>query len=208
MVASAGGDQSASRDGESRSLRHALRRAREGDAEAIGKLLDASRDYLVLMAHRDLAEELRAKVSPSDVVQETCVKAVENFTQFQGESKEQWYSWLRQILNRQMRDLHRRYIYADLRNVRREKELDASCEAQAIDSETPSHDASRRENVEHVTGAIARLPDEYQVVLRLREWEKLSFAEVGEQLGRSADAARQLWYRAVERLSQELDHGE
>jgi hypothetical protein len=34
----------------------------------------------------------------------------------------------------------------------------------------------------------------------LRTWQRLPFAEIGRQMGRSAGAAEKLWLRAVERL--------
>jgi RNA polymerase sigma-70 factor (ECF subfamily) len=52
--------------------------------------------------------------------------------------------------------------------------------------------------------AIERLPADYRRVMELRYTEGLSFEEVGRRLGRSADAARMLWARAVDRLRQEF----
>ena len=42
-------------------------------------------------------------------------------------------------------------------------------------------------------------------MLRLRYWDGLTFPEIGERLGRSPDAVRKLWYRAVERLQEEMN---
>ena len=52
--------------------------------------------------------------------------------------------------------------------------------------------------------AILALPDEYRTVLMLRTWERLPFGEVGKRMDRSPDAARMLWARAVQQLSQQL----
>lgn len=182
-----------------------LQQARVGCGHSIGELIDSSRDYLLLMANRELIEDLRSKVSPSDVVQETCVRAFERFDQFQGNCEEEWLAWLRQILQRQMGALRRRYIEAEIRNVRRETELSSAGHV-PVDSDTPSRDASRREGASRIERALARLPEAYRCVLRLREWELLPFHEVGQRMNRSEDAARQLWYRALDRLSQELVH--
>jgi RNA polymerase sigma-70 factor (ECF subfamily) len=58
--------------------------------------------------------------------------------------------------------------------------------------------------LELVEAAIERLPDDSRLVVLLRHKEHLSFTEIGERLGRSGDAARKLWERAVERLAQEM----
>jgi RNA polymerase sigma-70 factor (ECF subfamily) len=52
---------------------------------------------------------------------------------------------------------------------------------------------------------MARLSGDHHAVLRLRYWEGLSFPEIGQRLGRSTDAVRKLWYRAVERLQEEMN---
>ena len=63
------------------------------------------------------------------------------------------------------------------------------------------------EQLGRLQAAIGRLPDDYRQVIALRYQEGLAFEEVGRRLGRSTDAARMLWARAVDRLKQEL-HGD
>jgi RNA polymerase sigma-70 factor (ECF subfamily) len=60
------------------------------------------------------------------------------------------------------------------------------------------------EQAQRLWAAIDRLPDDYRRVMTLRYTDGLAFAEVGQRLGRSADAARMLWARAVERLKDDL----
>ena len=47
-------------------------------------------------------------------------------------------------------------------------------------------------------------PEDYRRVLELRYWGGLSFVAMAPELDRSPDAVRKLWYRALERLQQEL----
>lgn len=63
----------------------------------------------------------------------------------------------------------------------------------------------RRENAALLADVLHRLPEDYQTVLRLRYWDGLTFTQIGAQLGRSAEAARKLWYRAVVMLQTELN---
>jgi RNA polymerase sigma-70 factor (ECF subfamily) len=53
--------------------------------------------------------------------------------------------------------------------------------------------------------ALGCLPEDYRHALTLRYVEGHSFEEIGRATGRSANAARKLWARAVERLQYELD---
>ena len=52
--------------------------------------------------------------------------------------------------------------------------------------------------------ALQRAPSTYRRVLMLRTVEELPFADVGEVLGVSAEAARKLWVRAIAALQREI----
>lgn len=45
-------------------------------------------------------------------------------------------------------------------------------------------------------------------MVRLRYWDGLSFPEIGRRLGRSDEAVRKVWYRAVARLQDAPAHGD
>jgi RNA polymerase sigma-70 factor (ECF subfamily) len=53
--------------------------ARDGDQSALGKLLDLYRNYLRLVARSLIGAGLRVKLEPSDLVQETFLKAHRDF---------------------------------------------------------------------------------------------------------------------------------
>ena len=53
--------------------------ARQGDAGVLGRLLDSFRNYLRLLARLGIEASLRVKVDPSDVVQDTLLKASQKF---------------------------------------------------------------------------------------------------------------------------------
>jgi hypothetical protein len=50
---------------------HLIRQARGGSAEALGRLLERSRAYLLLIANKGLDADLRSKGGASDLVQQT-----------------------------------------------------------------------------------------------------------------------------------------
>ena len=60
-----------------------LAAARAGSREALGQILQACRGYLLLLAERELAPDLRAKGGASDLVQETFLEAQKDFAHFQ-----------------------------------------------------------------------------------------------------------------------------
>jgi len=186
-----------------------LEQAREGSAIAIGNLLEAARSYLLLQADHELPQSLRAKVGPSDIVQETALDAQRDFLRFRGTTQEQLYAWLRTILQNNVTDAVRRFEMAQKRTAKRETSLSVIVDRRGISvlppgSNTPDHSAIRREDAALLAGVLTRVPDDYQTVLRLRYWDGLTFPEIAIRIGRSDEAARKLWYRALARLTLEL----
>lgn len=182
-----------------------LEEARRGSAAALGTLFQAVRAYLVLYAERELPPALRAKIGPSDVVQETAIDAHRDFLAFRGTTREELYAWLRKILQNNVQDAIRRFEISQKRSSKREEELDRHrISAYGTTGSTAECAAMRREDAVRVSQVLERLPSDYQTVLRLRYWEGLTFPEIATRLGRSEEAARKLWYRAIARFSAEM----
>jgi RNA polymerase sigma-70 factor (ECF subfamily) len=183
--------------------------ARAGSSEDLGRIVETYRAYLLLIANQELDTRLKGKVGASDVVQETLMQVQQKFGQFRGGNETELISWLRQILRNEMIDARRRYLDADRRRVDRERLLPSSDESAAetprAGTLSPRAELIGREESEALAQALKRLPEDYQKVIRLRSFDRLSFAEVGEQMNRSEAAAGKLWARAIERLQQELE---
>jgi len=146
---------------------------------------------------------LSAKLDPSDVVQKALLNAHEQAAQFQGRTFAEWLGWLSAIVRNET--LHAvRFHQREVRDVRREQRLSpaAALDRQALAS--PPEQAERREQAAMVLSAMERLPEEYRQVLDLRNLQDLPFAAIAEQLGRTVEAVRQLWVRAVRCLRREI----
>ena len=50
------------------------------------------------------------------------------------------------------------------------------------------------------------LPSDHRQVIELRNFEQMDFEAIGQQMNRTAGAARKLWARAVEALQTNLSH--
>ena len=90
-----------------------LEQARGGNDVALGALLELYRNYLRLVARSLISSALRVKLEPSDLVQETFLKAHREFTQFAGRSEPELVAWLRRILVRSLANQvkhHRRQV--------------------------------------------------------------------------------------------------
>src|SRR5262249_21485567 len=83
--------------------------ARQGSREALGRLLEACRDYLLLVANKELDPQLQPKGGASDLVQQTFLEAQRDFARFAGNSEEELLAWLRRLLLNNLGDFTRRY---------------------------------------------------------------------------------------------------
>ena len=184
--------------------------ARAGSREALGQVLATFRGYLLLVANRELDGELRAKGGASDLVQETFLEAQRDFARFHGNSEAELRAWLRRLLLNNVANFTRQYRDRAKREVAREVPLEAGGSSHergaglAADTTSPSGQAIAREQAKALEQAMERLPPDYRQVLALRHEQKLTFAQIGEQMQRTANAARMLWLRAVERLQKEM----
>jgi RNA polymerase sigma-70 factor (ECF subfamily) len=185
---------------------------RAGSSDAMGKMLEACRGYLLTIAGKELDADLRAKGGASDLVQETFLKAQRHFDAFAGDTEAELLAWLRRLLLNNLADFTRQYRVAGKRQVSREIALRGGDSSEAgtvepsADTETPSGEAVANEQAAAVAQAMARLPEDYRRVLALRYEDGKSFEEIGALMERSGNAIRKLWLRAVERLQQELDN--
>jgi RNA polymerase sigma-70 factor (ECF subfamily) len=176
--------------------------ARAGSSEALGQALEACRLYLLRIAEQEFDPALRAKGGASDLVQETFLDAQLLFERFHGTSEAELLAWLRQLLLHNLGDFNRYYHGTGKREPARENPIPDT--GLPTDSDSPSAHACQAEQSEALRQALERLPEDYRTALTLRYQEDLPFEEIGQRLGRSANAARKLWLRAVQRLQQEL----
>ena len=187
-----------------------LAAARAGSPEALGQVLETFRGYLLLVAGRELDPELRAKGGASDLVQDTFLEAQRDFGQFRGSSVEELRAWLRRLLLNNMANFTRQYRERSKREVGREIALEAGGSSHerggglVANTLSPSGEALAQEQAQALAQAMKQLPPDYRRVLALRHEEQLTFEQIGQQMQRTANAARMLWLRAVERLQKEM----
>ena len=200
-------------DGTRTSLVELLGRAREGDESARDQLFERCRTYLGVVARAQVEGWMRAKVDPSDLVQQTMLEAYRGFDGFRGTTEAEWLAWLRRILNHNATDFVRRYRGTQKRQAQKEVPLRVSVAGRSNEflrdpadpGETPSELVSRREREIEVAEAIDRLPEDYQKVIFLRNLQRLPFNEVARQMGRSRPAVQMLWLRALRKLQTMLE---
>lgn len=186
--------------------------------DAVGPDLDLGRyrDYLLLLARTQLDPRLQAKLSPSDVVQQTLLEAHRHGEQFRGRTRAELAGWLRQILARtlanSLRDLKR-----ECRDVRRERSLEAMIEASSARLEawtadanqsSPAEQVERQEKTLRLAAALACLPEPQRSAVELRHLQGWSLSDIAELLERTPAAVAGLLHRGLLQLRERLDEPE
>jgi RNA polymerase sigma-70 factor, ECF subfamily len=185
-------------------------RAQQGEEGALQQLLALYRPLLLKLAQGQVTGALRRKVPPSDLVQTTVWNATRDFSPDKFDNRTAFLAWLTKILENEASTARRRYLQTKKRDISREQPLfapqtqDWLVQLSASLSVSDAAEAHRAQSIARVQAALRRLPAHYQLVLRLRYYEKLNFHSIAEQLERSYDGVRMLHNRALNRLAKEL----
>jgi RNA polymerase sigma-70 factor (ECF subfamily) len=186
-------------------IQHLVQRARVGDREAFEELFAGYRGYLHQFVELRLDPKLRARVDPSDIVQEAHLEAVRRLDDYLEQPPMPFRLWLRQLTLDRLLKIHRHHATTARRAVGREiplPEQSSMLLAQHLlgAGSTPSQQVNRRELATRVRQAIAQLADADREILILRHFEGLSNPEVGQLLGLDPGTVSKRHGRAMLRL--------
>jgi RNA polymerase sigma-70 factor (ECF subfamily) len=183
-----------------------VRRVRAGDESAARLLFERHLPELRAKARARLPAALRAKVGESDVVQDAWLAAFAALGKFEDRGDGSFGRWLRGIVEHKVREEAHRHLDAAKRDARRDARL-LTDEARSIpspDQPSPSEAAMAGESAAELRRAIESLPEDHATVLRLVYLDGLTLVEAGERMGRSADAVRKTYGRALTRLAEKV----
>ena len=180
-----------------------IRRFKAGDEQAFRTLFTAQLPVLRGRVTRVLSVRLRRRLSVSDVLQEVGLAAFRGRQDFEDRGDDAFRNWLFGIVDHKLHDQLRHHgagMRAGAREVSRAgspSTLDL-----AADLPSPSAAAACSEQVERVRRAIETLPCDYREVLHLALERGLLLREVAEHMGRSREATKKLYGRALLRLKE------
>jgi RNA polymerase sigma-70 factor, ECF subfamily len=173
--------------------------------------LERYRSYLRLLAGLRLDRRLRGKIDPSDLVQQTLLKAHQAAGQLRGPGDGDRAAWLRQILTNTMADEVRRFGRTK-RDAGMERSLVASLDESSVrleawlaeDRSSPSQQAMRHEQLVRLAEVLAGMPEDQRRAVELHHLRGCSIADVGQQMGRSKAAVAGLLRRGLRALRERL----
>lgn len=182
----------------------------DGGQEAVAELFARYRDKLLRMIALRIDCRLLSKVDSEDLLQEAFVTAARRIDDYLDRPAVPVFVWLRQITAQILVDTHRRYLGAQMRDVRQEVTFRRAngtgtssvfLVTHLADSLTsPSQCAVRQELLAAMTTALQQLSETDREVLVLRHLEELNNHEVAEILEIDKYAASKRYLRALARL--------
>ncbi len=189
--------------------------AREGDRQAVNRLLEKHRGPVRRLVQMRLDRKVQRRVDVSDVVQEVMVEASGRLTKYLDNPAMAFHLWLRQIAWDHIIDTYRRHRVSAKRNMDREQPMSVPGGNEHSTAElaihlcdpgmTPAAAATQREITKQVEAAIEKLNDQDREIVIMRHYEHLSNLEIAEVLQLNPPAASMRYLRAIRRLRQLLD---
>src|SRR5882757_2072831 len=180
--------------------------AKQGDPNAVDRLMDRHRNSLHKMVECRLNQGVARRVDASDVVQEALLTASRRLADYLENPNIPFHAWLRQLTRDRLADVYRREL-ADKRDIAREQCAAANDRssldplAQARDAQlTPAAMLLRKEFAERFHHAVEQLDEGAKEIILMRHAEQLSNSQTAELLGLSEAAAGMRYLRALRQL--------
>ncbi len=157
-----------------------------------------------------LAQRLKGRIDPSDVLQETYLELSRSLANYLRDPILPFFLWLRFLTGRKLQEIHRHHLGTRMRDAHREISLQGGAWPRASSESlaahllgkltTPSQAAVRAELCRRVQEALNSMSLLDREVLALRHFEQLSNAETARVLGITEAGASNRFVRALKRL--------
>jgi RNA polymerase sigma-70 factor (ECF subfamily) len=164
--------------------------------------LERHRESLLLWAKCQMPDWLRAKLDPTDLVQQTLLEAHTSGEKLAKLTDPEILAYLRRVLTNNLIDAERKFGKS-----RNDVSPDAFAESSMrmldwIEAKhtSPSERADRNERFTRLATALSELPDAQRMAVEMRYLQKRTIADIAKRMNRTEGAVSQLLHRAVTEL--------
>ena len=192
-----------------------LRQLKADREEALARFFSDVRERLARIVAFRLDYRLSGRVSESDVIQDTFVRAAQRIDSYLDKPDMPIFVWLRLEANQRLHEIHRQRFGAEKRDVRREINLCSKPEGNQTSLALAAHlvaqmtSASqiieRAEQINRLEKTLNEMNELDREVIALRHFEELSNLETAEILNIEPAAASKRYIRALKRLKEIME---
>ena len=185
--------------------RELLELTQTGDGSAMQELLVAYLPELAAFLRLQMGQRLQQRESSADIAQSVCREILTDMEDFEYRGPAAFKRWLFLTARRKLID-RARFHGRDRRDVGRDVALSETQLASGYGSfQTPSGVAMQKEEIERLEAAFDQMPEDYRDVIVYSKFLGMKGPEIGERMGKTANAVRVLLHRALARLGLLLD---
>jgi RNA polymerase sigma-70 factor (ECF subfamily) len=184
--------------------------------ESLAKYFLLVRSRLRRVVNFRLDYRLSGRVSESDVLQETYVRAAKRIDSYLLKPEMPFFVWLRLETQQQILDIHRQHFSAGKRDIRKEISLarpkqNSGRTSMALAAHlvaqitSPSQMFAKAEKIAALEKTLNTMNELDREVIALRNFEELSNEETAEVLQIKPSAASKRYLRALKRLKEIME---
>lgn len=183
--------------------------------EALARYFFAVEARLKRIVNFRLDYRLGGRVSESDVIQETYVRAAKRIDSFLDKDDMPFFVWLRLEVSQKLAEIHRHHFGAEKRDVRKEVKLRSNNESGRTSMALAAHIVAqltspsilmqRAEQIATLEVTLSEMNELDREVIALRNFEELSNLETAKTLGIEPAAASKRYLRALKRLREIME---
>lgn len=184
---------------------------RQGSKDALATIFASYRERLRRIIQFRIDSRITARVSDSDVLQDTYIAAAKRLTHFSQQTKMSAFLWLRLLVKQQLVDIHRQHLKAEKRDARKEMGLQPyqssgqtsmALAVQLAGSITAASEVvAQAETIALLESSLNEMDETDREVIALRHFEELTNIETASVLNLQPSAASKRYLRAMSRLS-------
>ena len=178
-----------------------IAKARDGDGDAYGRLVEANQDRIYASVLRQVRDEHKAM----DITQEAFIQAYRAIDTY--EDRARFSTWMYRIAMNLITS-HYRHAGAQKRGGSK-SETSLNIEGMpepGADQRTPDDLVAANDIGVLVRAAIDELDDEYRTVIVMRDLQDMSYEEIAETLDIAPGTVRSRLHRGREKLKDKLKH--
>jgi RNA polymerase sigma-70 factor, ECF subfamily len=179
-----------------------VRRAKDGSDAALNLLYERCAGRLLAYIRLRMGRDLRARLESRDILQATLMKSVTHLHELRGNETQPLMAWLARIAEHEIRD-RVDYHTRQRRDGAREVALDDH--PVPDEGRSPLSRVILDERARRLEAALDTLTPAHREIILLRKFEELTFGEIAARLGKTEDAARMQFTRAMTALTLALE---